>query len=1057
MRHAQFAVILLPALVVSAAVVMPSPASVFGVTVVTAAQDASAIEAALGLDRPTRRLIQQGLRNEGFDPGPPDGLFGPHTRAAIRAWQAARDEPQTGYLDGGDQVAVLLAAAVPRPVATSPEPPDPAPASAPAAHAPAPVSAPDAELTAAATDAQSSATPNAAAAPLAVESSGAPAQASRPGELPPEILIDRRLVRVDRLLARDDHRAAHDVMNEVLALQREHGVALPAEFPFKYAQVAMAAGLPETAVESLNDYLLAVARDGEFYRDALELLESPEEAVRRADAERRRAEAERRRAEAERRRAAAVQRENDELRRRQAEVAAVPLAPDALRSGGLAPVMVTVAAGRFQYHTRQPVPGRRSTRDHLEWVTFDRSFAIGKYEVTRGDFDRFVDRTRYRTDARRDPEYGCYAATTRFRRRDSGLRWNRPGFDQTNNHPVTCVSIGDALAYTGDGLVGAQQGARLCWGRGEPMRGAAAALVVVVAAVTSADDAAAQVLNRTSQPATGWTDHPIRPGVTSIKAAHFDELRARVAALRAREGLALVRWTDPVLTPGATTIRQAHLAELRDALGGVFDAREQLQPAYTDRTLTTRRTLVRAAHVMELREAVEVLESPAPSLEPYYTQLPLDVVIDPNYRPHGHDSASTDLDGDGNEDLVVLGYTYRGTAANHRPQPGRVFLGDGDGGFGRAPAELFPVDTLNTVNPSCCPQFGDLNGDGLPDMFLPMGGWDRDPFPGEQNRLYLSRPGGGWRDATSVLPQLSDFTHSAAIGDIRGLGTPDIVVGNIGDDDRILPYVLLNGGDDSFLLDRTILPAYGETMNFYTNGGHAITGTVLTDLDGDGLPELIAVGEGPRRHGGPGSFVFWNRAGAFSEEDKTPLPTPAPFGHSYIALASAALDADGDGLLDLVIVGTQRKDPFYDGWFVQLLMNQGDRTFVDETALRLQPHEQSSGNAGVATGAPWAERVEIVDFNGDGAADFVMSPTPSAGIAAEYLRPNQPLIWLNDGSGRFSALKVHDFVRPGYDWLLLGARLVRTRHGYSYISTRQFHPDSGGFILTGLLATRPYH
>ena len=58
-------------------------------------------------------------------------------------------------------------------------------------------------------------------------------------------------------------------------------------------------------------------------------------------------------------------------------------------------------------------------------------------------------------------------------------------------------------------------------------------------------------------------------------------------------------------------------------------------------------------------------------------------------------------------------------------------------------------------------------------MFLPLGGWDADPFPGEQNRLYLSRPGGGWRDATSELPQLSDFTHSAATGDIRGLGTPD--------------------------------------------------------------------------------------------------------------------------------------------------------------------------------------------------------------------------------------------------------------------------------------------
>ena len=218
-------------------------------------------------------------------------------------------------------------------------------------------------------------------------------------------------------------------------------------------------------------------------------------------------------------------------------------------------------------------------------------------------------------------------------------------------------------------------------------------------AVVSADDAAAQILNRASQPVSaGWTDHPIRPpirpGVTSVKAVHFDELRARVAALRAREGLAPVRWTDPVLTPGATTIRRIHLAELRAALGGVYDAREQRQPAYTDRTLTPGRTLVRAAHVMELREAVEVLDSPAPSLEPYYTLLPLDV-IDPSYWPYGHTSAtSMELDGDGNEDLVLLGYTARGTAANQRAQPGRVFLGDGDGGFRRAPAELFPEEPV---------------------------------------------------------------------------------------------------------------------------------------------------------------------------------------------------------------------------------------------------------------------------------------------------------------------------------------------------------------------------
>ena len=78
-------------------------APAFRETLATVAQDPPAVEVALGLDRPTRRLIQQGLRSEGFDPGAPDGLFGPRTRTAIRAWQASREHAETPYLDEIDR------------------------------------------------------------------------------------------------------------------------------------------------------------------------------------------------------------------------------------------------------------------------------------------------------------------------------------------------------------------------------------------------------------------------------------------------------------------------------------------------------------------------------------------------------------------------------------------------------------------------------------------------------------------------------------------------------------------------------------------------------------------------------------------------------------------------------------------------------------------------------------------------------------------------------------------------------------------------------------------
>ena len=115
----------------------------------TAAQDPEAVESGLALDRPTRRLIQQGLTAEGFDPGTPDGLFGPRTRAAIRAWQGSREQAVTGYLDLVQAEALRLAgmpdtgtvrANSQAPRSTTPSLPAPPAPSVPEA-SPAPVSA----------------------------------------------------------------------------------------------------------------------------------------------------------------------------------------------------------------------------------------------------------------------------------------------------------------------------------------------------------------------------------------------------------------------------------------------------------------------------------------------------------------------------------------------------------------------------------------------------------------------------------------------------------------------------------------------------------------------------------------------------------------------------------------------------------------------------------------------------------------------------------------------------------------------------------------------------
>ena len=76
-------------------------------------QQTAAEEAALGLDRASRRVLQQRLAAVGFDAGAPDGMFGPTTRAAIRAWQASHGLSTTGYLDAA-QAEALRTGAPPR-------------------------------------------------------------------------------------------------------------------------------------------------------------------------------------------------------------------------------------------------------------------------------------------------------------------------------------------------------------------------------------------------------------------------------------------------------------------------------------------------------------------------------------------------------------------------------------------------------------------------------------------------------------------------------------------------------------------------------------------------------------------------------------------------------------------------------------------------------------------------------------------------------------------------------------------------------------------------------
>ena len=74
-------------------------------------------------------------------------------------------------------------------------------------------------------------------------------------QLPPEIMADKYLIHAEQLYAAKDYAEAFNVMKKIIELQKEHNLALPDEFHFKYACAALAADSTRIALESVNEYL----------------------------------------------------------------------------------------------------------------------------------------------------------------------------------------------------------------------------------------------------------------------------------------------------------------------------------------------------------------------------------------------------------------------------------------------------------------------------------------------------------------------------------------------------------------------------------------------------------------------------------------------------------------------------------------------------------------------------------------------------------------------------------------------------------------------------------
>ena len=328
---------------------------------------------------------------------------------------------------------------------------------------------------------------------------------------------------------------------------------------------------------------------------------------------------------------------------------------------------------------------------------------------------------------------------------------------------------------------------------------------------------------------------------------------------------------------------------------------------------------------------------------------------------------TADLNGDGWTDAIVARIIFQTLNLFEIS----ILLNDQQGGLVDATHEIFQGPVPKVQHPAKI-LLRDFNGDGRTDIFIADSGMDTDPFPGGQNILVLSVPGGKLLDATARLPQQLDGTHSAAAADIDGDGDVDLYVGNIWGQNTPPAIWLNSDGAGTFIVATGRLPYPLEDLN-----SGAFTSCEFVDVNNDASPDLVLGDAGGDLEGGPDSLVLLNDGTGKFTKLATALP-PTIFHPNQTILDIKAADINHDGYLDLFLVGTRNT---YVGRYIQILINKGDGTFVDETYSRItQTYDDG-----------WLRYLQLLDLNYDGHVDFVAWP----------LDPG-PMFYLNNGRGVFS-------------------------------------------------------
>jgi hypothetical protein len=318
---------------------------------------------------------------------------------------------------------------------------------------------------------------------------------------------------------------------------------------------------------------------------------------------------------------------------------------------------------------------------------------------------------------------------------------------------------------------------------------------------------------------------------------------------------------------------------------------------------------------------------------------------------------AVDLQGDGAYDLIVCYGDSKSVG---------VLRGNGDGTFQQEDTYTVYSLCIDTVT-------RDFNGDGILDILVVF--WDphsRALLPDTfniANGLGLLPGKGGGKFGELQFQRDGDYYGAiqSGVADLNGNGRLDVVSASM----HAGVAVFLNDGDGNFVKSAHLAASWGF---------NPVTGVQVMDLDRDGCSDAVIT------HYLGHVLPFFGRCdGTFRQGDLWSLA-----GHKVFH--STAADIDGDGIMDLVLVGTR----------ASILRGDGRGGFLRARTMRAASDMISAGCG---------------DFNNDGWMDLLTVHQTSHQVS--YIE--------NPGSGRFGL--------PG------GVTAVDPNFGYSFGPTEPLFAD----------------